>query len=104
MSVLQHNQNQERSDDLRPRKGDVSEGVLLIDAARNHVEADAREEDQTADSDCVAIVYVGQFVKVGARLPVHRDLGHPREHSKCRVGWNAETKGGRASRGGSRQA
>jgi hypothetical protein len=29
---------------------------------RNHVEARAREKDQTANSNCVAIVYAGQFM------------------------------------------
>ena len=72
-----------------PGKGDVSDRVLLIDAAGNHVEARAREKDQTTYSNRVAVVYVVQFVKVGAWLPVNRDLGHARQHSKRRVVRNA---------------
>ena len=59
-----------------PGKGDISDRVLLVDAARNHVKARAREKDQTANSDRVAIAYAGQFVKVGTWLPVDRDLCH----------------------------
>jgi hypothetical protein len=50
---------------------------------RNHVEARAREKDQTANSNCVAIVYAGQFMKVGAWLPVKESSIQHRPDPAC---------------------
>lgn len=68
------NKRQERSGYCAPGEGEYPTGFLLIDAARDHIERSAREEDQTAHSDAVAVAHAGQFVEIGSRLPVHRDF------------------------------